>query len=67
MRRAAFADLMRRLALEIDYGNFKSMVMKEHGLERERLYARVWTVMLELQEPRQMRRWGEPSGMWPAE
>ena len=40
-----FAEALCRAALDIDYGNFKSMVMKVFGIAREVLYAKVWSVM----------------------
>jgi hypothetical protein len=40
-----FAEAMCRASLDIDYGNFKSMVMKVAGFARKTLYAKVWSVM----------------------
>ncbi len=40
-----FAEAMCRASLDIDYGNFKSMIMNVFGLARELLYAEVWSVM----------------------
>lgn len=45
IQKEALAEGMVRLALDIDYGNFKSMVMTAFGLAREQLYAKVWGVM----------------------
>lgn len=41
----AFAEVMVRVALDLSYGDFKSMVAKEHGHERAHLYSEVWSVM----------------------
>ncbi len=38
------------LAAGIDYPNFKAAVAERQGIERERLYTRVWAEMLGLQE-----------------
>lgn len=40
------------LAAGIDYTNFKSAVGERQGIERERLYSRVWREMRGLQERR---------------
>lgn len=40
-----FAEAMVRASLDIDYGNFKSMIMKVFGIARELMYAEVWQVM----------------------
>lgn len=40
-----FAEAMCRAALDIDYGNFKGMIMRVFGISRELLYAKVWGVM----------------------
>lgn len=34
---------------DIEYGNFKAAVEERHGISRELLYSRVWSVMLSLQ------------------
>ena len=41
----AFAEALCRASLDIDYGNFKSMIEQVFGLARELLYAKVWSVM----------------------
>jgi len=40
------AVAMARIALDIDYSNFKQTVEQRQGLARELLYSRVWSVML---------------------
>lgn len=45
-----FAEAMCRAALDIDYGNFKSMIMRVFGMAREVLYAKVWGVMNEAEK-----------------
>jgi hypothetical protein len=46
----AFAPIVSQLVLEIDYTNFKSKVMADQGIEREKVYAQVWGVMRQLQD-----------------
>lgn len=41
----ALAEGMVRMTLDLDYGNFKSMVGKVQGYERAHLYSEVWGVM----------------------
>lgn len=45
-----FARGLARLAMDIDYGNFKSAVGVHQGLDRELLYSQVWGIMTELGE-----------------
>lgn len=40
-----FAEVMVRLALDLDYGSFKSMVAQRQGGLRAKLYTQVWSVM----------------------
>lgn len=42
----AFAQAAARIALEIDYSNFKGEVARKQGWDREKLYSQVWSVML---------------------
>lgn len=44
------AQVMARIALDIDYSNFKSEVARRQGWERERHYHKVWDVMYDLEE-----------------
>ena len=36
------AEAMTKLVKDIDYGNFKQAVENRQGLERERIYSKVW-------------------------
>ena len=47
--RAEWVAAIAQLATEIDYDNFKSSVADRQGIERERLYMRVWAEMRKLQ------------------
>ena len=44
-----FAEAARKIALEIDYDNFKNSVRKRQGSERAKIYGKVWSTLLELQ------------------
>ena len=46
---AALAEAMGRIALDIDYSNFKDTVALEQGPKRAKLYHGVWNALLELQ------------------
>lgn len=41
----AFAKVMVRVVLDLDYDSFKSMVAREQGTLRAHLYSQVWSVM----------------------
>lgn len=43
--RAAWANAMSKMAMDLDYSNFKSMVDRTQGVDRHDLYTRVWGVM----------------------
>ena len=45
VRRLAFALGLTRLAMRINYKNFKSAIGARQGWDREALYAQVWQVM----------------------
>lgn len=47
----AVAEAAKRVALAIDYDNFKSEVARRQGRERADLYHRVWEALGELQPP----------------
>ena len=47
--REAWVAAVAILAADIDYPNFKSAVAERQGVERERLYSRVWAELLGLQ------------------
>lgn len=42
---AAFGDAIARIVADVTYSNFKSEVEHVQGLERELVYAKVWTVL----------------------
>jgi hypothetical protein len=46
----AFAQGMAKLALAIDYTNFKSTVAARTGWPREAIYAEVWSVVRKLEQ-----------------
>lgn len=45
VERAALAEAMPKIVMDLTYSNFKSEVLVTQGLARERLYGRVWSVM----------------------
>ena len=49
--RRAVARALAAAAADIDYANFKNEVARAQGPVRHDLYARVWDVMYELQQP----------------
>ena len=46
----AFAEAVRRAALDVHYDNFKSEVARVQGWGREGVYAKVWSVLRGLQK-----------------
>ena len=50
IERQAFAEGLKRLALAIDYGNFKNAVFNQQGPHRARIYAKVWRDLIELED-----------------
>ena len=44
-----WAQAVARMALEIDYSNFKNEVTRRQGRERHDIYSRVWSVLLGLE------------------
>lgn len=44
----AVSEALRRIALDIDYGNFKDTVKKRQGSARAGLYGKLWTVLQDL-------------------
>ena len=48
--RAEWVAAVALLAASVDYPNFKSAVAERQGVERERVYSRVWAELLELQQ-----------------
>jgi hypothetical protein len=53
---ADWTHAMARLALEIDYSNFKDEVTRRQGKKRHDIYMRVWAAMLSLEPRRRSRR-----------
>jgi 8-oxo-dGTP pyrophosphatase MutT (NUDIX family) len=49
--KADFADALSRLALDIDYDNFKNEVAKKQGHGRADLYHELWDTLRKLQDP----------------
>lgn len=49
MAKDDWAQAVARMALEIDYGNFKDEVRRRQGRERETIYHRVWYELLQLE------------------
>ena len=45
MTRSEWADIMERMALDVDYKNFKGMISGERGYAVADLYSDVWAVM----------------------
>jgi hypothetical protein len=45
----AVSEAVRRIALHIDYGNFKDTVNRRQGRQRASLYGKVWTDLQGLQ------------------
>jgi hypothetical protein len=56
--REAFAAGLQRLALGIDYDNFKHAVRRAQGEDRAGLYAEVWTLLTVLAN--EDHEWSEP-------
>jgi hypothetical protein len=50
--RAEWVAALAQLASEVDYDNFKNAVADHQGRERSGLYARIWSILLELQRSR---------------
>lgn len=48
--RESWARYVVRAAANINYGNFKSEVERRQGLDRELVYGRVWSVLLDLEK-----------------
>lgn len=47
---AEWATALARLALEIDYSNFKTAVGQRQGKGRANIYSRVWSALLSLED-----------------
>ena len=53
--KAQWAEAVQRMAMDIDYTNFKDEVKHRQGMERAGVYGRVWSVLLALENKK--RRW----------
>lgn len=49
INRLDFAEGLKKIALDIDYDNFKNEVAKKQGHERAHVYGRVWADLLALE------------------
>jgi len=54
--REDWAQAVARMAMEIDYSNFKDRVAQTQGKRRANIYGRVWGVLLDLESKR---RWAK--------
>lgn len=48
--RTAFAEGVKRSALDVHYGDFKSLVFASQGPHRARIYGKVWRDLIELED-----------------
>lgn len=46
-----WAHALARMAMEIDYSNYKNRVTDLHGWKRHDVFSRVWGVLLSLRDP----------------
>lgn len=53
---AEWMTAVAKLALEIDYDNFKNAVKEAQGQKRANVYMRVWGALLDL-EPQRLKKW----------
>lgn len=54
------SNALFEITADIEYDNFKSEVMRTQGYKRESVYARVWSVMLDVEATRHSERiWGK--------
>lgn len=44
-----FSEVVKEITRDVEYSNFKSEVMAVQGLEREQVYASVWSTLLRLE------------------
>lgn len=60
-----WATILARLALEIDYSNFKNAVTIRRGKLHHDVYMRIWTALLSLEDAaarRMWHGWGDTTG-----
>lgn len=48
---AEWAGALANMALDIDYGNFKTAVKNEQGQRRANIYMRCWSALLAIERP----------------
>lgn len=48
--RTDFAEGMKRMALDVNYGDFKSTVFSKQGANRARVYGKIWRDLIELED-----------------
>lgn len=48
--RADFAEGMKRMALDVNYGDFTSTVFTKQGANRARVYGKIWRDLIELED-----------------
>ena len=54
--REKYAHLVQRVAMDVDYTNFKSNVSRDQGYPRAKLYGQVWNVMHDAERKLQPQR-----------
>lgn len=59
---AKFAEALSKIALDIDYGNFKDEVAKQQGKSRAHRYGKVWSALYDMPEeaPKKVLNWSNP-------
>ncbi len=59
---AKFAEALGKIALDIDYGNFKDAVAKRQGKSRAHRYGKVWSALYDMPEemPGNALNWSNP-------
>ena len=45
-----FGDSLKKIAMDIDYDNFKNSVYKKQGHKRAGIYGRIWELLLNLKK-----------------
>lgn len=56
-----WAQALARMAIDIDYSNFKDEVKKKRGFQYAQVLAQVWTVLLRLEDRPSRTRWSSGS------
>lgn len=56
VKKAAWAQAVSRMAMDIDYANFKDEVTRRQGWDRHDVYLRVWQALLSISD-RKRRGW----------